>query len=383
MSGLQQLADATAAFTGLGEEHEDFRESVRSFVEHVSPETQVRRLMDDAQGYDPQVWRQMAEQLGLQGLAIPERFGGSGATFLELGVVLEELGRALVCAPFFSTVVLAANALLLSGDEDAQEAFLPGIAAGETVATVAIAERSGSWRAEDVEAAATVEDGIWRISGVKSFVLDGHAADLLLVFARTEAGLSLFAVYGEADGLTRTPLPTMDQTRRQAVIEFDRAPARLIGADGGAEPTLARLLDLAAVGLAAEQVGGATRCLEMAVEYAKVRSQFGRLIGSFQAIKHKCADMLMAVETARSAAYYAMYAAGEDLPELPAIASLAKAYCSEAYTMVAGENIHVHGGIGFTWEHSAHLYFKRAASSALLFGDPDRHRARYAAAVGL
>ncbi|MEV4840085.1 acyl-CoA dehydrogenase family protein [Nonomuraea sp. NPDC049486] len=383
MSGLQQLADATASFTGLAEEHEDFRESVRSFVEHVSPETQVRRLMEDERGYDPLVWRQMAEQLGLQGLALPERFGGSGATFLELGVVLEEMGRAVMCAPFFSTVVLAANALLHSGDEQAKDDFLPGIAAGETIATVALTERSGSWWGEDVEARAAVEDGIWRLTGVKSFVLDGHVADLLLVFARTGAGLSLFAVFGEAAGVTRKPLPTMDQTRRQAVLEFDRSPARLIGPEGGAGPVLERVLDLAAAGLAAEQVGGAQRCLEMAVEYAKVRSQFGRLIGSFQAIKHKCADMLMAVETARSAAHYAMYAAGEDLPELPVIASLAKAYCSEAYTMVAGENVHVHGGIGFTWEHPAHLYVKRAMSSALLFGDPDRHRARYADGVGL
>ncbi|MDA0638102.1 acyl-CoA/acyl-ACP dehydrogenase [Nonomuraea sp. MCN248] len=383
MSGLQQLADATASFTGLAEEHEDFRESVRSFVEHLSPETRVRHLMEDEQGHDPRAWRQMADQLGLQGLALPERYGGSGASFLELGVVLEEMGRAVMGGPFFSTVVLAANALLHSGDEQAKDDFLPGIAAGETIATVAIAERSGSWRGGDVEARAVKEDGIWRLSGVKSFVLDGHVADLLLVFARTGAGLSLFAVYGQATGVTRTPLPTMDQTRKQAVLEFDRSPARLVGAEGGAEPLLERVLALAAAGLAAEQVGGAQRCLEMSVEYAKVRTQFGRLIGSFQAIKHKCADMLMAVETARSAAHYALFAAGEDLPELPVIASLAKAYCSEAYTMVAAENVHVHGGIGFTWEHPAHLYVKRAMSSALLFGDPDEHRARYADGVGL
>ncbi|MEU8200474.1 acyl-CoA dehydrogenase family protein [Streptosporangium sp. NPDC049046] len=383
MSGLQQLADATAAFTGLAEEHEEFRDSVRSFVEQVSPESQVRRLMDTEPGYDPRVWRQMAEQLGLQGIAIPERFGGSGASFLELGVVLEETGRALLGGPFFATVVLAANALLLSGDERAQQDFLPGIAAGDTIASVAITESSGSWSPGDIALRASHEDDVWRLSGTKSFVLDGHTADLLLVFARSDAGLSLFAVFGEASRLTRTQLPTMDRTRRQAVLEFDRTPARLIGEEGGAGPVLERLLDLAAVGLAAEQVGGAQRCLEMSVEYAKVRTQFGRLIGSFQAIKHRCADMLTAVESARSAAHYAMYAAGEDLPELPVVAALAKSYCSEAYTMVAGENIHVHGGIGFTWEHPAHLYFKRAASSALLFGDPDHHRARYADGVGL
>src|SRR5690606_22239108 len=173
MSGLQQLADVTASFTGLAEEHEDFRESVRSFVERVSPEDRVRRLMADERGHDPQVWRQMAEQLGLQGLALPERFGGSGASFLELGVVLEEMGRAVMCGPFFSTVVLAAGALLHCGDEQAQDDFLPGIAAGETIATVALTERSGSWWGEEVEARATKEDGIWRLTGVKSFVLDG------------------------------------------------------------------------------------------------------------------------------------------------------------------------------------------------------------------
>jgi len=383
MSELQQLADATATFTGLAEEHEDFRDSVRSFVERVSTESQVRRLMDTDDGYDPVVWRQMAEQLGLQGLAIPERFGGSGASFLELGVVLEEMGRALLCSPFFSTVVLAANALLLSGDEKAQDDFLPGIADGGTIATVAVTESSGSWLTSDLAMRAAAGDGGWTLSGAKSFVVDGHVADLLLVFARSDTGISLFAVSAGAPGLTRRPLPTMDQTRKQAVLDFDGTPARLIGAEGAAGPVLEHLLDLAAVGLAAEQIGGAQRCLEMSVEYAKVRTQFGRLIGSFQAIKHKCADLLMAVESARSAAHVGLYAAASDLPELPAVASLAKAYCSEAYTLVAGENIHIHGGIGFTWEHPAHLYFKRATSSALLFGGADQHRARYAEQVGV
>ncbi len=377
------MADATAAFSGLTEEHEEFRRSVRSFVERVSPEAQVRRLMETADGYDPAVWRQLAEQMGLQGTAVPERFGGSGLSFLELGVVLEELGRALLCSPFFATVVLAANALLLAEDEAAQADFLPGIAAGQTVATVAATGRSGSWRMDDTATRASAVAGGWELTGAKAFVLDGLVAQLILVSAWTPAGLSLFAVTGDAPGLTRTPLPTMDLTRKQAVLEFDRTPARLVGVDGGAGPVLERLLDLAAIALAAEQVGGAQRCQEMAVEYAKLRTQFGRPIGSFQAIKHKCADLLMAVETARSAAHYALYAATVDGPELPAIASLAKSYCSEAYSLTAGENIHIHGGIGFTWEHPAHLYFKRATSSALLFGDPDQHRARVAARVGV
>jgi alkylation response protein AidB-like acyl-CoA dehydrogenase len=215
------------------------------------------------------------------------------------------------------------------------------------------------------------------------FVLDGNVANLLVVAARTPAGLSLFAVEGDAPGLTRTPLATMDQTRKQARLELAGVAGQLIGADGGASAGLSRTLDLAAVALAAEQVGGAQRCLDMSVEYAKERVQFGRPIGSFQAIKHKCADMLLEVESAKSAAYYAGWAAAESSDELPVVASLAKAYCSDAYFHAAAENIQIHGGIGFTWEHDAHLYFKRAKSSELLLGDPTYHRELLAQRIGL
>jgi alkylation response protein AidB-like acyl-CoA dehydrogenase len=215
------------------------------------------------------------------------------------------------------------------------------------------------------------------------FVLDGHTADLILVAARTSAGVSLFAVEGGASGLTRTALSTMDQTRKQAKLEFDSTPARLIGTDGAGWNVLSTVLDLAAVALAAEQVGGAQRCLDMAVEYAKVRVQFGRPIGSFQAIKHKCADMLLEVESAKSAAYYAGWCAAEMNEELPSVASLAKAYCSEAYFHAAAENIQIHGGIGFTWEHPAHLYFKRAKSSEIYLGDPTYHRELLAQRIGI
>ncbi|HYI61095.1 MAG TPA: acyl-CoA dehydrogenase, partial [Acidimicrobiales bacterium] len=213
--------------------------------------------------------------------------------------------------------------------------------------------------------------------------LDGHTASLILVAARTPKGVSLFAVDGDASGLTRTALQTMDQTRKQAKVEFSNTPARLIGTEGEGGSALGKTLDLAAVALAAEQVGGAQKCLEMAVEYAKVRVQFGRPIGSFQAIKHKCADMLLEVESAKSAAYYAGWAAAEDSDELPVVASLAKAYCSDAYFHAAAENIQIHGGIGFTWEHPAHLYFKRAKSTELLFGDPTYHRELLAQRIGL
>jgi alkylation response protein AidB-like acyl-CoA dehydrogenase len=339
--------------------------------------------METTEGYDPSVWKQMGEQLGLQGLAIPEEFGGSGYSYVELGVVLEEMGRALLCAPYFSTVVLAANTLLHCGDESAQKEYLPGIASGETIATLAFTEPSGRWDADGIQMTASGSGDSWTLDGEKMFVIDGHTADLLLVAARTGAGISLFAVPADASGVTRTPLSTMDQTRKQAKVEFSGTPARLIGADGAGWDTLDRVLDLAAVGLAAEQVGGAQKCLEMSVEYAKVRVQFGRPIGSFQAIKHKCADMLLEVESAKSAAYYAMWAASELNDELPVVASLAKAYCSDAYFHAAAENIQIHGGIGFTWEHPAHLYFKRAKSSELLLGDPTYHRELLAQRIGI
>jgi alkylation response protein AidB-like acyl-CoA dehydrogenase len=339
--------------------------------------------METVEGYDAAIWKQMGEQLGLQGLAIPEEFGGSGFTYVELVVVLEEMGRALLCAPYFSTIALAANTLLHSGDEAAKKEHLPGIASGETIATLAFTEPSGRWDEAGITMEATKSGDGWSLTGEKMFVLDGHTADLVLVAARTAAGLSLFTVEGTASGLTRTPLTTMDQTRKQARLTFDSVPAKLIGTDGEGWTVLNRVLDLAAVALAAEQVGGAQKVLEMSVEYAKVRVQFGRPIGSFQAIKHKCADMLLEVESAKSAAYYAAWCAAELNDELPVVASLSKAYCSEAYFHAAAENIQIHGGIGFTWEHDAHLYFKRAKSSELLFGDPTYHRELLAQRIGI
>src|SRR5437588_1770946 len=330
----------------------------------------------------------MGEQLGLQGLAIPEEHGGSGYTYVELVVVLEEMGRALLCAPYFSTVALAANTLLHSGEHSAKKELLPGIASGETMATLAITEDNGRWDAEGITATATKAGDGYTIDGHKMFVLDGHTANLILVAARTsgssgEGGISIFAVQGDASGLTRTPLATMDQTRKQARLELSGVPARLVGTEGEGWSVLSRVLDLAAVALAAEQVGGAQKCLDMSVDYAKVRVQFGRPIGSFQAIKHKCADMLLEVESAKSAAYYAGWAAAELNDELPTVASLAKAYCSDAYFHAAAENIQIHGGIGFTWEHDAHLYFKRAKSSQLLLGDPTYHRELLAQRIGI
>jgi alkylation response protein AidB-like acyl-CoA dehydrogenase len=367
----------------FSEEQEELRKSVRRFLEDKSSEAEVRRLMDTTEGYDPAVWSQMAQQLGLQGLAIPEEFGGSGYSYVELIVVLEEMGRSLLCAPYFSTVALAANALLASGDDSAKKEYLPGIASGETIATVAFTEDSGRWDEAGVTMEATKSSDGYRLSGHKMFVIDGHTANLIIVAARRGDSIVLFAVEGDAPGLTRTPLSTMDQTRKQARLEFDNVPARQIGSDDNGWATLSKTLDLAAVALAAEQVGGAQKVLEMSVEYAKVRVQFGRPIGSFQAIKHKCADMLLEVESAKSAAYYAGWAAAEDNDELPVVASLAKAYCSDAYFHATAENIQIHGGIGFTWEHPAHLYFKRAKSSELMLGDPTYHRELLAQRIGI
>ncbi len=225
--------------------------------------------------------------------------------------------------------------------------------------------------------------GGWRLDGHKSFVLDGHVADVLVVAGRTDAGVALFRVDGDARGLSRALLPTVDQTRKQARLEFSGTPARLLGDEAIGEATLERVLDLAAVALAAEQAGGAGRCLEMTVAHARRRVQFGRPIGSFQAVQHRCADMLLEVESARSASAWATDLASRRSAELPLAASAAKVACSEAYAFVATETVHLHGGLGFTWDHDAHLYFKRAKSSRLLFGDPQWHRERLFRRLGL
>ena len=367
----------------FSEEQEELRKVVRDFLNAKSSEATVRELMETDSGYDAAVWSQMGEQMGLQGLIIPEEFGGSGYSYVELIVVLEEMGRRLLCAPYFATVALAANTLLHSGDDAAKAEYLPGIASGETIATLAFTEANGKWDESGITLEASGSGSDYTLTGEKMYVLDGTIANLILVAAKTAGGVSLFAVQGDASGLTREGLSTMDQTRKQARLTFDATPAKLIGTEGGGWAVLSQVLDLAAVALAAEQVGGAQECLEMAVQYAKDRVQFGRPIGSFQAIKHKCADMLLEVESAKSAAYYAGWCASELNDELPSVASLAKSYCSEAYFHTTAENIQIHGGIGFTWEHPAHLYFKRAKSSELLFGDPTYHRELLAQRIGI
>jgi alkylation response protein AidB-like acyl-CoA dehydrogenase len=367
---------------GTTAEQDELRASVRRFLTDRAPLTRVRELMESEDGTDRGVWEQAGTQLGLQGLAVPEAYGGSGFSFAEQAIVLEEFGAALYGGPYLASAVLAATALLASPDEGARRDLLPGIASGEVIATLAFTE-DGSWDPAAISMPATKNGAEWTLDGHKSFVLDGHSARLLLVVASTTAGLSLFAVDGTAAGLTTTALPALDQTRKLARLEFSDVTGRLIGSPGDAVAVLDRTLDVAAIALAAEQLGGAQRTLDMAVEYAKMRHQFGRPIGSFQAIKHRCADLLLEVESLRSAVSYAAAAVADGSAEVPVIAPLLKAYASETFFHVAAENIQIHGGIGFTWEHDAHLYFKRAKSSELFLGDGDYHRERLATRLGL
>jgi alkylation response protein AidB-like acyl-CoA dehydrogenase len=364
-------------------EHNQLRHAVRRFLEAKSPSAQVRRLIETDRGYDPAVWAQMAHQLNLQGIAIPEEHGGLGFSAVELGIVCEEMGRNLLCAPYFATVALAAQTLLVAGDPAAQAEYLPRIADGSMTATVGMTEPDGRWDLAAVQCRADSAGDKVTVTGVKTYVVDGQVADVLFVVARIADGIGLFAVPGAGPGVTRTPLPTLDLTRKLARVELSAAPARRVSPAGDATGPLVQAFDLAVVALMAEQVGTGQRCLEMAVDYAKTRMQFGRAIGSFQAIKHKCADMLVNVELAKSAAYHACWAAAEAPEELPLAASLAKAYCAEAIFHVAAENIQVHGGIGFTWEHDAHLYFRRAKASQLMFGDCHHHRRRVAELIGV
>ena len=367
-------------------EQRELRESVRRFLVERAPVARVRELMETADATDADVWRLAGTQLGLQAIAIPEEYGGAGFSFVEQAIVLEELGGALYGGPYLASAVLAATALLASEDEGARHDLLPGIASGETIATLAFTEDDGSWDPEPVRLAAAKHGPGWRLDGHKSFVLDGHAASLILAVAATDSGppgLSLFAVDGAAEGLSRRALPTLDQTRKLARLEFAGVPGRLIGSPGAGRAVLDHAMDVAAVALAAEQLGGAQRALDMAVEYAKIRYQFGRPIGSFQAIKHRCADLLLEVESLRSAVGYAAAAVAESSTEVPVLAALVKAYASDVYSHVAGENVQIHGGIGFTWEHDAHLYLKRAKASELFLGDASYHRERLATRIGL
>jgi len=364
---------------GPTDAQEQLRTRVRGLLAELSPPAAVRRLMDSESNYDLDAWLRMAADHDLHGLHLPAGVGGSGLGWVEQCIVLEEMGRVLLCAPYLATVTAAPWL-----PDDVQAA----VAAGLCIATLAVAEASGKWDAGGVEARALRSaGGGWRVEGEKSYVVDGCVADVLVVAAHPDDGddVALFLVEADAPGVDCVPLTTVDQTRRQARVRLAASPARPL--DGSLGPAM----DLSVVALAAEQVGGTERALEMALDHARTRVQFGRPIGSFQAVKHLCAEMLLELESARGAAFYAAVAASRAMSdggrardeELPVAAAVAKSCCSEAYVRVASDSLHVHGGLGFTWDHDAHLYFKRARSSLQLFGDPRHHREQLALHLGV
>jgi len=373
------------------EAQEELRAQARAFLAEHSGSEQIRAAMASEQGFDPGVWKQLSAELGWTAILVPEAYGGLELGPVELIALAEVTGEALLCAPFFSSVCLGAQALLVAGSEEQKRELLPGIAEGTSLATVATLEPNGRFDADGVETVARRAGGEWVLSGTKRHVVDGHCADLLVVPARREGsegpeGVSLFLVPARSAGLERRALPTLDQTRRLAevVLRDVRVPgAALLGEEGRGWAALEKTLDLAALALAAEQVGGAQRCLDLSVAYAKERVQFGRAIGSFQAIAHKCADMMVAVEAARSGVYWAACVAAEGSPDFAVASSLAKCTASEAFFRCAAESLQIHGGVGFTWEYDVHLYFKRARATESLLGDPAWHRERVARHLGL
>ena len=359
-------------------EQEEFRTGLRRALDARSPTKEVRRLMATETGFEREGWQKLNQELGLTAIHIPEAYGGQGFGYAELAIVLEEAGRGLLCAPFLSTV-LATTAILNAGTEEQKRALLPAIADGTMTATLAFSEDDGCNDAASVATVANHSGGTYRLDGTKSFVLDGHTADLIVVLARRpgsngEDGLSFFTVSGDTPGLERRTLKTMDETRKLARLEFNGVEARLLGEAEAAAAPFARTMQQAAVLLANEMVGGADRLREDALAYTKMRMQFGRAIASFQTTKNKAADMLVDVELAKSAAYYAAAALDEGDDDMPAIASLAKACAAEAYLQTAIHAVQMHGGIGFTWDNDTHLWFKRAKSSEILFGDANQHR---------
>jgi alkylation response protein AidB-like acyl-CoA dehydrogenase len=375
---------------GFNEEQELLRSTARKFFENECTSETVRKLMDAPEGMTPELWKKIAEQ-GWLGLIVPDAYGGMGLGVVDLVVLMEEMGRAVVPGPFFSTVLLGGLAILEAGSEAQKKAWLPRLTSGEARAALAWMEPSADLGARGITLSATAKGNGYVLNGTKLFVQDAHAADLIVVAARTAGGrtpeeaITLFLVPKDAPGLTVTLLPTMDQTRKLCEVSFKDVAAAdtVMGQPGAGWAPLARVLDRAIVGLCAEMCGGAQKVLDMTVEYAKIRQAFGRPIGSYQGVKHRAADMLVDVENSKSITYYAAWAMDEGVPEGPLAVSMAKAYVSDAYRRVAGAGIQLHGGIGFTWEHDLHLYFKRAKGSEFTFGDATWHRERVAQLVNL
>lgn len=378
------MAETPRVTFALTEEQEMLRRTTRQFLEDRVPAAKVREMADSTTGFDAALWQSGAE-LGWHSLAIPEEYGGAGYTFAELSVVLEEMGRSLFPGPFVSTVVMAANAILLGGNDAQKKELLPGIAMGESVMTMALFEGPRGAGPGDISMVAGRHGDAWVLDGVKQHVLFGGVAGTIITAANTPGGLSFFLVPADAEGVSVEPVHTLDATRKQATVTFSGVrlgDEALLGEEGSAGPVLDRVLRLTSVALALEQVGGAQWCLQTSVEHAQTRFQFGRAIGSFQAIKHRLADMLVSVEHARSAAYHAARVV-DDPGEMLIAAPLAKSVASEAYLTAASDTIQVLGGTGFTWEHDTHMYFKRAKSTSLMFGGVHHQRRLLAEVIGI
>ena len=353
----------------FSDEQQQFRDVVQRFMRDKSPMTEVRRLMATKDGFDRDLWMQSCDDLGLEGLHVPEAYGGSGFGFVEVGIVAEEMGRSLLCSPYLGSSILATSVILHAGSEEQKRDLLPDLIAGKTVACLAFAEASGHWNSDGIELTASQSGKDVLLNGKKKFVLDGCAADVIIVVARRPGthgreGIGLYIAEGMSTGLGRRSLDTIDETRKLAELSFDGVRAQVLNDSEGAVAAIGHALDDAAIALANEMVGGAQALLDSTVEYTKLRMQFGRVIGSFQAVKHKCAEILLDAE---------------NHPDVSMLASLAKATAADAYMRTAIEAIQLHGGIGFTWDHDTHLWYKRAKSSEVLLDDPTYHRNRYMA----
>ncbi len=361
---------------GLTETQTTLKNTVRKFLGAECPLAEVRKQMETETAFDAPLWHKIAEQ-GWTGIIFPDEYGGFGMGMVEMAATLEEMGRALLPGPFSSTVLLAGSLLEAAASDSQKQKYLGAISRGEAKATVALLEDSASWSPDAVQMKAS---GL-TLNGRKLFVPDAAVADFILVVARMDGDLAIFLVPSNARGLRITNLPAMDATRKLYEVTFDNVSAELVAQGSHARKALDRALDIATVGLVAEMTGGMQRLLEITVEYAKTRKQFGRAIGEFQAVQHQCADMLVYTESSRSAAYYAAYAIQEGIPEARLAVSVAKAYASDAYREVGNRAIQVHGGMGFTWENDVHLFYRRAKASELAYGDANFHRERIAKLV--
>jgi alkylation response protein AidB-like acyl-CoA dehydrogenase len=366
----------------FNEDQKLFRDASRKFLEAECPATFVRRMMDDENAQDPTFWKKLAE-LGWTGMLIPETYGGVDGTLTDMIVVAEEIGRSVMPGPFYATAVTGATLLLLAGNEDQRNHYLPKVAEGNHLLTLAVLEPDGALQSESIGSIAERGQGRFILNGEKRFVPDAHVVDTMIVAARTtrgsapDRGVSLFLVDAKADGLRVEQMASVDMSRRICRVVMDDVVCeeeRLLGEVDEAWPHIKRATELTHVPFCCELVGLADKTLEMVVEYLKVRVQFDRPIGVFQALQHRCADLMVGIELGKSLAYYACYASEKNLPDAPVALAMAQAYCSEMAQHTVSDGIQLFGGIGFTWEHDIHLYQRRAISLSLNMGTAEEHR---------